>query len=114
MDEVIMILKALSDETRYKLMGMLLKHNYCVRTLAQHLDISESAVSQHLKVLRNAGLVQGVKRGYYTHYKADRDRLQYAADQLIELSKIVPMQDACPSHSDSNCSCHKKEDREHA
>ncbi len=114
MDEVITILKALSDETRYKLMEMLLKHDYCVRTLAHHLDISESAVSQHLKVLRNAGLVQGMKRGYYTHYRADRDLLNEVADQLAELSKTVPIQDGCPSHSDKDCSCHKKEDREHA
>ena len=40
-------LKALSDETRMKLVILLLKNNYCVRALAKELKISEAAVSQH-------------------------------------------------------------------
>ena len=38
-------------------------------------SLSESAVSQHLKVLREAGLVYGVKKGYYTHYCLDKEAL---------------------------------------
>ena len=56
-------LKALSDETRMKIVILLLKNNYCVRALAKELKISEAAVSQHLKVLREAGLLTGEKKG---------------------------------------------------
>ena len=57
--ELIEILKSLSDETRYNLIKLLLSHDYCVGALAKRLNISESAVSQHLKILRTAGLVKG-------------------------------------------------------
>lgn len=91
MSELTNILKALSDETRYKLVELLLKHDFCVRALATCLNISESAVSQHLKILRDAGMVRGDKRGYYTHYYVDRERLRQAGDQILELSKIIPL-----------------------
>ena len=50
--ELTKLLKAMSDETRFKILTLLLEHNYCVRGLAKKLDLSEAAVSQHLKILR--------------------------------------------------------------
>jgi DNA-binding transcriptional ArsR family regulator len=91
MDELPNILKALSDETRYRLVNLLLKHDFCVGALATRLNISESAVSQHLKILRDAGIVRGDKRGYYTHYYVDREILKQAAGQMLELSKVLPL-----------------------
>jgi len=88
--ELINILKALSDETRYSMVRLLVKHDFCVGALATRLNISESAVSQHLRVLRNAGIVKGDKRGYYTHYYVDREVLERAAQKIIELSYSTP------------------------
>jgi DNA-binding transcriptional ArsR family regulator len=89
--ELIKILRALSDETRYHLVKLLVEHDFCVGALATRLNISESAVSQHLKVLRNAGIVKGDKRGYYTHYYVDRGILKEAAHKIIELSYVTPV-----------------------
>jgi len=110
MGELTNILKALSDDTRYSLVNLLLKHDFCVGALATHLDISESAVSQHLKILRDAGIVKGDKRGYFTHYYVDREILKGTANQIIELSRIIPLDIECHQ----NCSkkdnhCKKKE-----
>jgi ArsR family transcriptional regulator, arsenate/arsenite/antimonite-responsive transcriptional repressor len=93
MPELFDIMKSLGDETRYNLVILLLQHDFCVGALAKRLDISESAVSQHLKTLRNTGIVKGDKRGYFTHYYVDRDLLRKAAkeiDSLAELEKIEP------------------------
>ena len=68
-------LKALGAFSRYRLLQLMSERSYCVRALAHRSGLSESAVSQHLKVLREAGLVYGVKRGYYTHYCVDKDGL---------------------------------------
>ncbi len=68
MEATIIKLKAISDNTRFKIIHLLLKHDYCVRALARHLELSEAAVSQHLKILREAGLITGEKRGYFMHY----------------------------------------------
>jgi len=69
------LLKALADEKRLKIIHMLIANNLCVGALAQQLGISKPAVSQHLQILRKAGLVKGEKRGYWTHYVVDRQAL---------------------------------------
>lgn len=56
--------KILGDANRFKIISLLLGHDLCVGALAQHLRISKPAISQHLQVLRKAGLVRGEKRGY--------------------------------------------------
>jgi len=107
--ELLATLKALSDETRYNLVKLLVSHDYCVGALANRLNISESAVSQHLKVLRNAGIVKGEKRGYFTHYWVDRESLKDAAKEIIALSSVIPVIDKCKKHTSSNQLCCRKE-----
>ena len=79
-------LKALADEKRLKILRVLTNSDLCVGALAKHLDISKPAVSQHLQILRKAGLVKGEKRGYWTHYMVDRQALTIIAAELNELS----------------------------
>lgn len=83
-------LKALADEKRLEILSMLLKSDLCVGALANHLGISKPAVSQHLRILRKAGLVKGEKRGYWTHYMVDRQALARIAAELAELSAADP------------------------
>ena len=78
-------LKALGDPRRFHLLKMMSERKYCVRALARLSQMSESAVSQHLKILREAGLAYGVKIGYYTHYAVNKDALQEIIAQLQEL-----------------------------
>lgn len=87
MDKVF-VLKALADETRMHILTLLLEHDFCVRALARHLEITEAAVSQHLKVLRDAGFVQGEKRGYFTHYHVRREILYDLAQEMEALAAI--------------------------
>ena len=110
MAEILEIFKALSDENRYNLVSLLLKHDYCVGALARKLNISESAVSQHLKILRNASIVKGDKRGYYTHYWVDRNLLSEAGIQIIEFSKTTPSDDGCHKNGSKGHSCCRKEE----
>lgn len=105
MSELIEILKSLSDETRYSLIKLLLGHDYCVGALAKRLGISESAVSQHLKILRNAGIVKGDKRGYFTHYYVDRNLLKEAAKEIIQLSELAQIDTDCHKSPAKNHSC---------
>ncbi|MBI9014952.1 MAG: winged helix-turn-helix transcriptional regulator [Clostridiales bacterium] len=79
-------LKAISDEKRFMIIELLLHKKYCVKALAMHLGISESAVSQHMKVLRHAGLVTGKKESYFMHYEVNRDTLKEIGDYMITLS----------------------------
>ncbi len=71
--------KALSDETRLQLVGLLAQQEsesaFCVTRLARELDTSVSNVSQHLRVLKDLGLVRGERRGYRIHYFLDLAQL---------------------------------------
>ena len=83
-------LKALGDPSRWKLLELLSRRGYCVSALACAAGLSESAVSQHLRILREAGLAYGVKIGYYTHYRVDRDALGRLIGELEALRDIKP------------------------
>ncbi len=80
------VLKALFEPKRFLLLQLMSERGYCVRALANKSYLSESAVSQHLKILREAGLVYGVKKGYYTHYCLDKEALNAV---IAELSAIT-------------------------
>lgn len=112
------IFKALSDPTRLKLVKLLIECSpdkceclpdecdcssdesecssdkgengrmLCVNALARRLGVTQSAVSQHLRVLRQAGLVRGERRGPFVHYSLNQAGLeQYKALLLETLGK---------------------------
>jgi DNA-binding transcriptional ArsR family regulator len=107
--EFVQTLKTLSDETRFELIRLLLTHDLCVGALAHHLKISEAAVSQHLKLLREAGLVKGEKRGYWTHYLVEKDKLNELAELLKGLTNLLPCPEGvCIKKQNSKIDCHKE------
>jgi len=80
-------LRVLSVETRLRMLLLLKDRDLCVTALAQRLGVTQGAVSQHLKILRDAGLVMAERDGYYVHYRVDRQALaewQRALDELLE------------------------------
>lgn len=91
MENIVSVLKALSDETRFKIFITLLRRRICVRGLARSLEISEAAVSQHMKVLKNAGLIIGERRGHYIHYKVVEERVNELIDALGGFMKSEEM-----------------------
>lgn len=108
-----LILKAIADETRMKILLLLLRHNYCVRALARKLELSEGAVSQHLKVLRDAGLLIGEKKGYFMHYDVNRDILHALAADIEALASIerevcTPEEGGCHSSEQERCHVQKQ------
>ncbi|MEG2935215.1 MAG: metalloregulator ArsR/SmtB family transcription factor [Clostridium sp.] len=78
------VFKAMGDETRLKILILLSKKNICAKGIARHLDISEAAVSQHVKVLKEAELIIGYKRGYHVIYDLNKQVL-IEAQSFIKL-----------------------------
>lgn len=78
-EEQAAIFAVLADPTRLKLFNLLKLQGengaVCVTALAIILNVTQSAVSQHLRILKSAGLVKGEKRGYHTHYFVNQGRL---------------------------------------
>jgi ArsR family transcriptional regulator len=78
-------MKALSSPARVRIAQMIENKALCVKAIAARLDISQPAVSQHLRVLRHAGLVMPEKRGYYVHYRLNKHTLARCLRQLNRL-----------------------------
>ena len=89
MEGSVKTLKALSNEARLMIVRFLSKQPMCVNALACRLGISQPAVSQHLKVLENAGLVRGDKQGYWVHYRLVPGNLQKCAAFIQDLTEEV-------------------------
>ena len=101
-DEFAEVMKILSDPTRLRLIRLLCtpveelsddcccggNKFYCVNALAEELGVSQSAVSQHLRVLRQARLVRGKRWGKFMHYEMDRKALEQFNEAFNEILKI--------------------------
>jgi DNA-binding transcriptional ArsR family regulator len=71
--DMVRIFRALSVEKRVEIVRLLAERTLCVGALANLLGISAGAVSQHLRILRDAGLVDPDRRGYFIHYSLAPD-----------------------------------------
>lgn len=84
------IFKVLSVATRVQMLDLLKRRSLCVNALARALDITSAAVSQHLRVLRDADIVTADKQGYFVHYKVNGETLakwNETARSLLEMDK---------------------------
>lgn len=86
MNRFIKIMKALSDPNRVKIVKMLQHRPLCVCEIQSALGISQPNVSNHLRILENAGLVEYYKEGLWVnYYLADGKASPYAASLLGNL-----------------------------
>ena len=103
------MLKALGEPTRLKIYQALLERKHCVRSLSKKLGISESAISQHMKIMKDAGLVYGEKFGYHTHYLPLQEAVDFLTDQFqkMQTASLIIDRDM------TVCQCeYRKEDKQ--
>lgn len=79
------LFKALSDETRLRILALLGAGELCVCDLMAVLELPQSTVSRHLATLRNAGLVEDRRQGVWMYY-----RLMTPATDLLDLARELP------------------------
>ncbi len=75
MRDVVKEMKALSDETRLRILGLLLERECCVCEVMQALGISQTRASRNLGILRDAGFLAMRKEGLWVLYSLDQDQL---------------------------------------
>ena len=75
-------LKALSDETRLQILSLLNGRELYAQEIVEHLQISQSAVSRHLKLMLTGGLLTVRQEGSSKYYSIDEDTLRTLAEQL--------------------------------
>ena len=82
MKEAAELFKLLSVDKRIEIVERLKKETMSVNALAEALGITQSAVSQHLRVLKGAGLVKDERQGNWIYYSLNRDALEKCRQRL--------------------------------
>ena len=97
--ETARVFKAFCDENRLQILDMLRSGEKCACKLLEELQISQSTLSHHMKILCDAGIVQGRKEGKWVHYSLDPIGVKRAKELLNEqLTFTVP-------HIQNECCC---------
>jgi DNA-binding transcriptional ArsR family regulator len=81
MEKLVDVLKALSDETRLRILNLLYERELCVCDIMETLQISQAKASRHLIYLKNAGLVKDRKYAQWAYYSMN-ERMQFI-DSLV-------------------------------
>jgi len=84
-NELARMLKVLAAATRVRIVQLLKGRALCVNALAARLAVTQGAVSQHLRIMRDAGLVIDEKRGYYVHYRLNEETLAAWREEIGKL-----------------------------
>ena len=93
MEDLIKALKALSDETRLRILNLLLERECCVCEIMQALDISQSRASRNLGRLQDAGFLKSRRDGLWIVYSIDWQAANRHAISLARLLRESPLSD---------------------
>lgn len=92
------IFKALCDEKRLYILDLLKSGEKCACVLIKNMEISQSALSYHMKILCESGIVESRQEGKWTHYRLSKFGSDHALKRLAEITT--------PS-SENFTKCHK-------
>ena len=80
------IFKELCDEKRLSILELLKGGEKCACVLMEELNIAQSALSYHMKILCESGIVTSRQEGKWTHYTISKSGREYAIKRLTELT----------------------------
>ena len=83
------IFKALCDETRVSIIQFLGSGEKCACHISEELDIAQSKLSYHMKILCESGLVESWYVGKWTHYQISKSGSEAAIALLAELTSVI-------------------------
>ena len=104
-EAVARIFKALSVPTRVRIVQLLRGRALCVGALSKRLDVTQGAVSQHLRILRDAGLVKAERRGCYVHYHVNPRTATIWTTEMARLLGLSPEDPAGAPEEEEDKTC---------
>ncbi len=82
------VFKAFCDENRLKILELLQNGEKCACVLLEKLEIGQSTLSHHMKILVQSGIVNSRNEGKWTYYSISVQGAQYANELLIKLTTV--------------------------
>jgi ArsR family transcriptional regulator, arsenate/arsenite/antimonite-responsive transcriptional repressor len=89
MRELVRVYKALSDESRLRVLGLLLERECCVCEVMQALEISPSKASRNLSALYGVGFLKSRKEGLWVLYSIDWDGMNANLRNILEATRVA-------------------------
>lgn len=80
------IFKAFCDEKRLAILELLRSGEKCACVLIDQMEIGQSSLSYHMKILCESGVVDSRQEGKWTHYRLSESGSKYAAELLVQLT----------------------------
>ncbi len=108
MQDLIKVMKALSDETRLRILRILLEKECCVCEVMQALDISQSRASRNLGILQDAGFLRARRNGLWIEYSVDWESANRYAASLAKLLRDSPVANEVLAQDKERLSCAKR------
>lgn len=84
------LLKSLADPTRMRILSLLSRHEgeVCVFEIVESFTLEQPTISHHLRILRDAGLVDCRKKGLWAYYYVRREALSRAREAIDALAQL--------------------------
>ena len=85
-EKLVAMFKALGNPTRFEIMKFLVTHPSCITgDIVNYLPIAQATVSQHLKVLRDAGFIKGIITGTATQYCLNTENIDWFRSKVGDI-----------------------------
>lgn len=110
------IFKALSEESRLRILSLILEDELCVCEIESSLRMTQSNASRHLSVLKRSGILDSYKNAQWTYYRLNKDFIlenkelwEYLRQKLIKLPTFSSDQEAFQKCKVQGlCNCNKQ------
>lgn len=86
--EYALLFKALSDETRLRILNMLSGNELCACSILEEVNITQPTLSYHMKILSECGLVSARKDGSWMKYTLQNNKILNLNEFLIEVNEV--------------------------
>lgn len=91
------VFKALCDERRQRILELLHGGEKCACVLIDEMNMPQSSLSYHMKILCESGIVTSREEGKWTHYQINKQGSEKAIDLLKEITAVTEDSDGCKS-----------------
>lgn len=81
------IFKAFSDEKRLDILDILKNGEQCACVIMEQMDVTQSGLSYHMKILTESGIVEGRQEGKWTYYKISEEGRERICNLFLELTE---------------------------
>lgn len=111
MNNIQNIFKSLSEESRLRIIALLINRQLCVCKIEESLNMTQSNASKHLAILKNCGILESYKEAQWTYYKISENFINQNKELWQYLSKELLAMKSCLKDCNTdttNCNNNKK------